>query len=187
MESNVSVAFKITVDKYEQMIRTGILGENDPVELIRGELVAKMPIGPSHSACVNRLIRLLPTKLSGRAIVGIQNPIRLSDSEPEPDAYLAMLRDDCYENSHPAVTDLLLVIEVADSSLEFDRTVKLSLYAEAGIREYWIVNLLDEQLEVYRGPQPSGEYREPQVLHRGEEAEPLALPGAKVAVADIFN
>ncbi len=177
---------RYSVDDYEEMIRLGVLTENDRVELIRGEIIAKMPIGPGHSASVSNLVELIVPQVTGRAIVRSENPIRLADSMPEPDLCLARRRPDRYAAGHPQPADIFLVAEVSDSSLDEDRTIKKALYAEAGIAEYWIVNLVDDCLEVYRDPQPDGTYREARVLRRGDIADILALPGVAVAIAEIL-
>jgi Uma2 family endonuclease len=177
---------RYSVDDYEEMIRLGVLTENDRVELIRGEIVAKMPIGPRHSASIKGLNEVLFPQLVGRATVGIQDPIRLADSEPEPDLSLVRRRADRYASGHPRPPDIFLSAEGSDSSLDDDRTIKLSLYAEAGIIEYWIVNLVDDCLEVYRDPQPDGSYRDVRILRRGQSTDIAALPGVVVAVADIL-
>ena len=183
----MTVAYKLSVDRYEQMIRAGILTENDPVELIRGELIEKMPIGPSHIAAVNRLSRILNRKLISSAIISIQNPIALEDSEPEPDVALLVMVNDDYEEEKAKARDAFLLIEVSDSTLEFDRTTKLALYAEAGIREYWVVNLLDQQLEVHRQPQSDGTFRDNLILTRGQAVEILAFPGVRFQIAEMLG
>jgi Uma2 family endonuclease len=177
---------RYSVDDYEEMIRLGALTENDRVELIRGEIVAKMPIGDRHLVTVNRLNRLYNRRLGDLVIVSIQNPVRLDDSEPEPDVSLLRPREDEYASGKPRAADVLLLIEVSDSSLDYDRDVKKPLYAESGITEFWIVNLVDECLEVYRGPQPDGTYQEERVLKRGESTDIVALPGLVVAVDELF-
>ena len=180
------VRHRFSVEDYEQMIDTGILGEEDRVELIRGEIIDKMAIGDSHIASVNRLNRNLTITFARTAIVSVQNPIRLGDSVPEPDISLLVPRDDFYESGKPRAADILLLIEVADTSLEFDRGTKLPLYAQAGIRELWIVNLIERCLEVHRDPTPDGQYRDILVLRPGDEVEIAALPGFKFAVADLL-
>jgi Putative restriction endonuclease len=177
---------RISVDEYEQMVDTGILTEYDRVELIRGEIVPKMPIGPKHAASVKRMVRLFSRRLGDTAIVGSQDPIRLIDSEPEPDITLLRPRPDFYASGHPRPNDILLIIEVADSSLDDDRNIMRPIYAEAGIAEFWIVNIPEEVLEVYRGPQPDGTYREVQTLGRGQSTGILGLPGFVVAVDDVL-
>jgi len=178
--SSTLVHHRFSVDEYEQMIEHGILTENDRVELIRGRIIDKIPIGDPHASCVNRLNRLLGRAFGDDALVTIQNPIRLSDSEPEPDVALVRPREDFYLRGKPRPTDILLLIEVADTTLEFDREQKLPMYAEAGIAEYWIVNLNDECLEVHRQPLPDGRYRDVRALRRGEEIDVAALPGIKL-------
>jgi Uma2 family endonuclease len=168
------------------MIEVGILDENDWVELIHGEIVAKMPIGTRHSASVRRLNLLFSDRARGRTLVSIQDPIRLTDSMPEPDVSLLVPRTDFYESVRPAPVDTQLVIEVADSSLEYDREVKRALYAENGIAEYWIVNLEDNCLEVHRQPRPDGTYADVRTLRPGDTADIAALPGVTVAVSDIL-
>lgn len=177
---------RYSVDDYEEMIRLGVLAENDRVELIRGQILAKIPIGPRHAASVKRLIRSIVPQVIGRATVGGQDPIRLPDSEPEPDLSVVRERPDCYESGHPRPADILLIAEVSDSSLDEDRTVKKALYAEAGIVEYWIVNLVDDCLEIHRDPRPDGTYRDVRILRRGNMAEIAGLPGVVVAVAEIL-
>src|SRR5205823_3647529 len=132
---------RYSVGDYEEMIRVGVLTENDRVELIRGEIVPKMAIGPKHAICVKRFNRLLGQRVAGRAIVGIQDPVRLPDSEPEPDVSLVRPPEERYLTGHPQPADVLLIIEVADSTLDDDRNVMLPLYAESGIQEFWIANL----------------------------------------------
>jgi Uma2 family endonuclease len=180
------VHHRFSVDLYEQMIERGILTENDRVELIQGEIVDKMPIGDLHFACVNRLNRQLGRKAGDLAIISVQNPIRLPDSEPEPDVSLLQPKDDFYGSGKPRPPEVLLVIEVSDTTLDYDRDVKGPMYAEAGIIEYWIVNLIETCLEVHRQPQPDGRYAEVQTLRPGQEVEIAALPGIQLAVEELF-
>lgn len=177
---------RFTVAQYERMIELGILKERDQIEFIRGEVVAKMPVGDPHIASVNRLNRLLVRGVGDRAIVSIQNPIRLADSEPEPDVALLRPRADFYASGKAGPADLLLVIEVADASLDDDRDVKRPLHAENGIAEYWIVNLVDGCLEVYRQPRPDGTYADARTLRPGDPADVAALPGVTIPVAQVI-
>jgi Uma2 family endonuclease len=167
------------------MIDVGILKEDDRVELIRGEIVSKMPIGDPHVACVDRLTRLFVRATGDDVIVSIQNPVRLADSEPEPDVVVKRAHGGSHGKPGPA--DVLLLVEVADDSLEYDREVKASLYAENGIAEYWIVNLPDRCLEVHRGPQASGSYSDVRTLRPGDRAEVTALSGVVIDVAALFG
>jgi Uma2 family endonuclease len=177
---------RFSLADYDQMIDLGILTENDRVELIRGEIIEKMSIGEFHAACVKRLNRIFSARLAQRGCVGVQDPIRLADSEPEPDISLLEPRDDDYANSHPEPDDDILVVEVADASLDFDRRVKGPLYAENGIAEYWILNLIDRTLEVHRQPQASGGYAEKRVLQVGDATDLAKIPGVTVLVAELF-
>src|SRR4051812_8419256 len=135
--------FRWSVDEYRKMIEHGILTESHNVELIRGEIVPKMPKGDLHAWCLKILIRLFGPLVGDRAILSVQDPIYLADSAPEPDFALLAFRADLYRDAGPRADAALLLIEVADSSLAFDREVKAPLYAESGIAEYWIVNLVD--------------------------------------------
>ncbi|WP_428308590.1 Uma2 family endonuclease [Lacipirellula sp.] len=177
---------RFSLADYEQMIDQGILTENDRVELIRGEIIEKMSIGELHAACVKRLNRIFNVRLVGKACVGVQDPVRLGNSEPEPDVALLTPREDDYADGHPEAEDVLLVVEVADSSLEFDRVVKRGIYAENGVVEFWILNLLDRALEVYRQPQADGRYDDVRVLSATETTDIVRLPGEKFVVADFF-
>jgi Uma2 family endonuclease len=177
---------RYSVDDYEEMVRLGVLTEYDRVELIRGEIVAKMPIGPKHAMSAKRLNKVLIPRVGERAVVGVQDPVRLPESEPEPDISLARPPLERYASGHPQPSDIFLIAEVSDSTLADDRNIMLPMYAEAGISEFWIVNLVDECLEVYRDPQPDGTYRERRVLRRGESTDIAALPGVMVAVDEIL-
>lgn len=146
-----------TVGEYHQMAEAGILTEDTPVELIQGEIVEMSPIGVRHAACVKRLNALFAYRLRRKAVVGVQDPIQLNDhNEPEPDISILRYRRDYYAAAAPTGEDVLLLIEVSDSTLGYDRTQKLPLYASAGIVEVWIVNLVDNLVEVYRQPTQSG-------------------------------
>lgn len=178
---------RFTVDEYELMIEKGILTENDRVELIRGEIVEKMVIGPSHIACVNRLTNLLVSRLNGQTIVSVQNPIRLADSEPEPDLALLVPRDDFYASKKPTASDVQLVIEVSDSSLAYDQQIKLPLYAQAGIQECWIMNLEAGHVEVYRQPLVEGRYEVRADYSRPNSLRSLAFPAFEFAIAAMLG
>ncbi len=169
------------------MAEVGILSEDDRVELIQGEIVRMSPIGSRHAACVGRLNRLLQRLVGLDAIVRVQDPISLDGySEPEPDVALVKPRDDFYSREHPGPGDVLLLIEVADTSVERDLEVKLPLYARAGIPEAWLVDLPAETVEVYSRPD-GGEYRETVRTKRGETVTSRTIPGLEVAANDIFG
>ena len=177
---------RFNADEYEQMGRAGILGEDDRVELLDGEIVEMTPIGLRHADCVNRLARGLVLAFDEVAVVLVQNPIRLSDrSEPQPDLALVRRQSDLYASSHPTPTDILLIVEVADTSVESDRRVKVPLYARGGILEVWLIDLNQETVTAYRDPRRGG-YRTAQVARRGDELAPITFPDRAIAIADIL-
>lgn len=177
---------RFSLADYEQMSDLGILTENDRVELIRGEIVEKPSIGELHAACMRILTQRFGQAFRDVAIVSPQSPIRLADSEPEPDVAILAPQSDFYATAHPQPTDVFLVVEVADASLDFDRQVKGPLYAENGVAEYWILNLPDRTLEVHRGPLATGQYAEVRVLQAGDSTDLVELPGITFAVAELF-
>ncbi len=176
-----------TVDEYHLMGEAGVLREDDRVELIDGQVVEMTPIGPRHAGCVNRLTGLLSRLGGGGVTVSIQNPVILGERwEPQPDVTVLRHRADGYAARHPEPADILLVIEVADTSVEYDRSIKIPLYAWAEVPEAWLVSLPSDQIEVYRDP-AGGSYAEVTSISRGETLTPLLLPGAGLSVADILG
>lgn len=160
--------FRFSREDYHLLEKVGLLTEDSPVELINGEIIEMSPINSLHAGTVKRLLRFLSNALTDQYLIGAQDPIDLGEySEPEPDLSILKYREDTYINSHPGATDILLLIEVADSSLEKDRTVKLPLYAQADIPETWIVNLQDKQIEVYGGPK-DGTYHKQSIYQMGD-------------------
>ena len=146
----------LTIDDYHRMIETGIIHEGEHIELISGQIFNMAAKGTRHTVANTELMSELFLLLGRKAKIRCQDPITLpNNSEPEPDIVIARLRSDNYVNSHPVPADLILVIEVADSTLSFDRNIKAPLYAAAGISEYWIVNLVDDRLEIYSQPEGS--------------------------------
>jgi Uma2 family endonuclease len=177
---------RFSVQDYYAMARAGILTEDDRVELLDGEVVVMTPIGSRHAVCVDRVTRLFFLRFDGRAAVRVQNPVRLSgNSEPQPDVALLELPLERYAAAHPSPPDVLLVVEVADTSLERDRALKLPLYARAGISDIWIVNLEEGEIEIYRTPSSAG-YAEVQRLREGT-VTPLAFPGEAIGVEEILG
>lgn len=150
----VPARHKLTVHEYHQMADAGIFGEDDRIELIDGDLIDMAPIGQGHAAAVNRLAEAFFSACAGRAIVSVQNPVRLDlSSEPQPDLTILRRRADFYATGErPGPADILLLVEVADSSLWFDRTVKLPLYARAGVTEVWIVDIKQRLVTIHRQP-----------------------------------
>ncbi len=185
--SSEILRYRFTIKQYHDIIDRGIFAEDEPIELIRGEIVRKMPIGNPHAATVNILTRLLSKRIPDSAMISIQNPVLLSDSEPEPDVAILNFCDDLYASRRPNAQDVLLLIEVADSSLAYDREVKGPIYAEAGVREYWIVNLMNSTVEVYRDPQSDGRFATVTTAASGEILTPLLLSGLSVPVDEILG
>ncbi len=175
-----------TVCDYYAMADAGIFTEDDRVELLDGQVIAMAPIGSRHAGCLNTLNRLLITQVGLRAVVGVQNPVRLDGgSEPHPDVTLLRPRADSYSSSHPGPGDVLLLIEVADMTVDDDRYDKLPVYARAGIPEYWIVNLPDECVEVYTEPSGDG-YGASRVVGMDGEVSPGAFGDISLAVGQII-
>ncbi len=178
--------WEFTTDDYHRMIETGILGEDDKVELLEGEIVTMAPIGSLHAACVKRLNRLFSEMLGTDIIVGVQDPVTLGrHSEPEPDIALLKPRLDFYASGHPQPEDVLLVVEVADTSSAFDRKIKLPLYAKAGIRESWLANLDEECVEVFSKPSQEG-YGRIEIFRKGEAILSGTFPDKAFNVDDIL-
>ncbi len=178
---------QFTVAEYERMVQAGIFHEDDRVELIAGEIVEMAPIGSRHAACVKRLNQLLSRRVEGRVLVGVQDPIRVGEhSEPQPDLALLRLRSDFYAEAHPGSEDVLLVVEVAETSADLDRQAKLPLYARARIPEVWLVDLAGEAIEVYREPSPTG-YQSVRRVRRGERVSTHALAGLELAVTEVLG
>ncbi len=169
------------------MAEAGILHEDDRLELIKGEIVEMAPIGSNHAGRVKRMNNLLSQVVGNAAIIGVQDPIHLwDDTEPEPDLTLLRPREDFYTQSHPTPEDILLVVEVADSSRDYDRQVKVPMYAEAGIVETWVVDLVSETIEVYRQPTPEG-YRQTVILGREDRLSPAALPDLELELSQLLG
>jgi Uma2 family endonuclease len=170
---------KVTVPEYQAMFERGILKENERLELLGGEIRVMQPTGKRHMGMTNRFSHMMNNLLVGKAIVSTQNAISLTlEDAPQPDVAILRYRDDFYFDKEATTEDALLIIEIADTTLEYDRTEKLTKYAEAGIREVWIVNLKDNVIEVYR--EPGGNvYLLRLIVKQGQELAPLAFPELK--------
>ncbi|KOP25882.1 hypothetical protein AMR41_13360 [Hapalosiphon sp. MRB220] len=178
---------KFTVEQYHKMIESGILTEDDRVELIRGEIIEMSPIGTKHAACVKCLNKLLSRKLWDRVLIAIQDPVELNhNSQPQPDVALLKPRDDFYKTAHPQPQDIFLLIEVADSTVNYDREEKIPLYAEAKIIEVWLVDINEQIIEVYREPATDG-YQNMQKLTRGQTLSIQAFSDVNITVDEIFG
>lgn len=183
----ISTAKRFTIQEYHRLTELGFFQEGDRIELIQGEIIQMAAKGTAHSVCSTFLQQELFTRLGKRVTLRSQEPIILDDnSEPEPDLVLARNRSDKYLVSHPTPEDVILVIEIADSSLRYDREVKLPLYAKSGIADYWIFNLVNNTLECYAEPyQDKGEsfgYRHRRVVLANEA---VSLPGFSDILLDL--
>lgn len=177
---------KLTVADYYRMAEAGILAPDARVELINGEIIDMAPIGTRHSSTVDKLNGVLSSVLAGHAIVRIQNPVRLDNlSEPEPDVALLRPRTDFYRHAHPMPADVLLVIEIADTSLAYDRYVKIPLYAASGIREAWIVDLAGRRIHLFREPR-DGEYRQVSSVESAGIVHVGSLPQLPIDLTGLF-
>ncbi|MDQ6695160.1 MAG: Uma2 family endonuclease [Chloroflexota bacterium] len=176
-----------TIDDYDRIIDSGILKEDDRVELLSGEIVEMAPIGLRHAVCVARIEDLLHEQTRRRAIVWVQNPIWLpGDSVPQPDLALLKQRADFYLEHRPTPEDVLLLIEVADTSLFSDRIAKVPIYAQAGINRLWLVNLVENVIEVYTDPVGSS-YSSWEKLGPGSDILLPLDPAVALPVVDILG
>ena len=176
-----------TVDEYYQIAEAGILGPEDRVELIDGEIIQMSPIEERHAGNVNRLNHLFVTSFGGRAVVSVQNPIQLNNyTEPEPDILLLKPRADYYASKKVCAQDAFLIVEVADTTLRYDRDIKVPRYAAAGVPEVWIENLSKDELLVYRNP--AGQvYEVCLTLLAGDTVAPLAFPDSVFKIEQILG
>jgi len=177
---------RFTVVEYYAMAEAGILAPDERVELLYGDVIVMPPIGNWHASNVDLFTNTFPAQLHGRAVVRVQNPVRLDDnSQPQPDVMLLSWRDDFYRDGHPGPADVLLLIEVSDSSVDFDRNEKLSAYTAAGIPEVWIVNRPDRRIESYVDP-TGDEYATVQHYDPGESISPQTFPDIALQVDQII-
>lgn len=179
--------YRFTVEEYRRMGEANVFLSGVRVELIEGEIVDMSPIGKRHAARVEALDELLRERLQRTVNIRVQSPVQLDDhSEPEPDISVLKRRDDFYEHELPKPEDVLLLIEVSDTTLEYDSKVKVPLYAHAGIPEVWIINLKDERVETFASP--SGDaYQATATLSRGEEVQSHSLAALRLNVSEIFG
>lgn len=177
---------RFSVDEYHLMARAGILHKDDRVELLEGEIGEMAPSGSRRAACVDRLTRVLSEGLGRSAIVRVQGPIRLGEhSEPQPDVTLLKPRDDFYADATPGPEAVLLLIEVSETTQEYDRQVKVPLYAKWGVPEVWLVDLQGRRIHVYQDSAPDG-YRRARAAEEGQSLSPLAFPEFGLAVEDVI-
>ena len=187
----VSSRRKFTIKEYHQLVDLGFFTENDRIELIRGEIIEMAPKRTPHSVCNSQLWKHLYKLIGEQAEIRVQEPIVLSaDSEPEPDLVIAKKKANNYLSAHPSAEDIILVIEISDSTLKYDREIKLPLYAEAGINNYWIINLVDSCLEVYTNSFSSGrdkfDYRNKTIILSDEKIDIPEFANLSLDLATIF-
>ncbi len=179
--------YLISVTEWHKMGEYQIFQPETRLELLEGEIIKMSPIGFLHAECVTHLIHLFVPQVIGVAKVSVQSPIQLSDfSEPEPDLVLLRPSSQLYQNGHPTPTDILLLIEVSDTTLKYDRQRKMPLYAREGITESWLVNLEAKQVEVYLNPTAAG-YTKIKKATRNDTLIPSQLPQVKIPLAEIFR
>ncbi|MFZ1640305.1 MAG: Uma2 family endonuclease [Candidatus Contendobacter sp.] len=182
---NLQPRHRWTLAEYHRMGEVGLLDEDSRVELIEGELIEMAPIGSPHGGEVKYFNNKFVSLLYGKVIVSVQDPIVLDDySEPEPDIALLRWRDDFYRKENPHAEDILLIIEVSDSTFHKDRDVKIPLYARSGIPEVWLLDIQQRQLEIYRDP-AHGQYQQQDCLRTGQIA-PILCPDAVIDLAEVF-
>jgi Uma2 family endonuclease len=177
---------RLTVDQYYRMAETGVLAADARVELIEGEIVDMAPIGSRHGSTVKRLVQLLTEAVGKQAIVSVQDPVRLGlRSEPQPDLMLLAPREDFYASAHPTAADVLLLVEVSDTTARYDRGIKLQLYARHGVPEVWIVDLDNRVLRTFRGPKDDTYTEVMETAHPGL-LSPQALPGVHIDASKLL-
>ena len=177
---------RFTVDEYHAMVQAGILTEDDRVELIDGKILLMAPVGNRHAACVKRLTRFFYQHVAERATISVQDPIRLHRSEPEPDVALLSFREDAYADRLPTAEDVLLLVEVADTTLDRDENLKLPVYAAQGIPEVWIVALTEGYVDVYHRPS-NDTYASRNRFSRGAAVRSQAFPDVEVPVDNLLG
>lgn len=183
---SVSDIRPFTVEEFDRMVETGILTDEERLELLEGMLVPMTPIGDQHAACVKRLNELLSTRLAGRALLSVQDPIGLPTARPYPDLAVLRRRSDYYAAGKPQAADIFLVIEVADTSLARDRDLKLPAYGRAGIPQSWIVDLTGDVVIVGRDPSSTG-YARTSVHGRGDHLTVPQFPDVTLTVDEILG
>ncbi len=181
-----TMRLRFTVDDYYRMIDLGMLKDVERAEIIEGELIKKMPIGKRHAACVKKLDELLRDELGKSVTYSVQDPITLDEfNEPQPDVALLKRRDDFYSGKQPMAEDVLILVEVSDSTLDYDRNRKIPLYAKHEIPEVWLINLTNETIEIHSQSRDYS-FNIVKILRRGEILQSEILPELKLAVDEIL-
>jgi len=178
---------RITVDRYQKMVATGVLTSSDRVELIEGDILGRAPVTPRHASVTARLVRRLILTVGEAARVGASNPVDLGEfSEPEPDVVILKTRPDDYERAHPKAEDVLLLVEIADTSLAYDVAPKRDLYARFGVSEYWVVDLIGERILAHRRP-VHGSFQQMEEYGLSDTISPRALPQTQMGVRELLG
>lgn len=178
---------QFSITDIDQMVASGILAEDEHVELIQGQLIKQSPPGILHAACVDRLNKLFSRQVANDILISVQNPMTINEIlQPEPDVMLLSPRADFYTKARPTAPDVLLLVEVSDSSLAYDQEIKLPLYARAGVREVWLVNLPEQSIDCYSHPTAQG-YRLCERFFVGDTIQPDVMPNVTATVAFILN
>jgi len=178
---------RISVDRYQKMVASGVLTSSDRVELIEGDILNRALVTPMHASVTARLLKRLILTVGERGSVGPSNPVDLGEfSEPEPDVVVLKPRPDDYARAHPKADDVLLLVEVADISLAFDVGPKRDLYARFGVREYWVVNVIDARIVAHRHP-VCGMFQQIDEFNVTDTLSPQALPQIQMAVRELFG
>ena len=184
--SNVLKLRSFTVKEYDSLINAGFFDKNDSLELLNGVIIEKMPKGTKHSSATDRAARIFYRLLENKAVIRNQNPVWLDDlSEPESDLVLAAFDENDYENKHPAPTEIYLILEISDTTLNFDRNAKSLAYARAGIRQYLLLNINEKTLEDYREPSFDG-FQSKQTYRAGQNFSLVAFPEVELSVKDFL-
>jgi Uma2 family endonuclease len=187
ISSAANVRHKLTVSDYYRMGDAGILHEDDRIELIEGDLIEMSPIGSFHAGIVGRLTKLLTIAAGDKALIWTQNPLHLGTySEPQPDVMVLKPRPDDYIDALPEPTDVIVLIEVADSSIDYDHKTKLPLYARNGVKEFWIIDLNAQRLERYTQPHETG-YGHCETLDKTATVSPAGLPDVVIDLRRILD
>ena len=179
---------RFTIEEYHRLLEVGIFRDDERVELIEGEIVEMGPNGRLHAGTVDRIANVSCRRFGERTIVRVQSPVAFADlvSEPRPDVTLLVPRPDFYTGGHPEPTDMLLIVEVMDASAAHDRSVKLPLYARAGVAEVWLANVNTHRIEGYRRPEPAG-YAESRVFQEGDLLSIRAFPDVTFSVRELLG
>lgn len=178
---------RLTVQEYHRMAEAGIFHPTERIELLNGQIIKMAAKGTAHTAAISRTSELLRERLQNRILIRLQDPVQLDDySEPEPDLAIVLPDPAFYEDHHPTPSEIFLIIEVADSSLRYDRELKAPTYGRSNILEYWVLDVNDRRLYVYRSPSTAG-YQIEQTLSEEDTISPVAFPDCAIKVRELLR